>query len=91
MRPSAQGSWWSSKRGGRLGVESTLLGLYDEHRDLESVGVVGAFPMGHRRKLFEELQPLVTTFDHHPWRWAEEEAGTRTPRHSEFSRWSSGK
>jgi ATP-dependent DNA ligase len=48
-------------------------------------------PEAQRRKLHEELQPLVTTFGHHPWRWAEEEAGTRTPRHSEFSRWSSGK
>jgi ATP-dependent DNA ligase len=72
-------------------IGSLLLGLYDEHGDLASAGVVGAFPMERRRKLFEELQPLVTTFDQHPWNWAEEEAGTRTPRHSEFSRWSVGK
>ena len=72
-------------------IGSLLLGLYDAHGDLANVGVVGAFPMERRRRLFEELQPLVTTFDDHPWAWAQEEAGTRTPRHSEFSRWSAGK
>jgi ATP-dependent DNA ligase len=72
-------------------IGSLLLGLYDAKGDLANVGVVGAFPMGQRRRLFEELQPLVTTFDRHPWNWAEEETGTRTPRHSEFSRWSVGK
>jgi ATP-dependent DNA ligase len=72
-------------------VGSLLLGLYDEHGELANVGVVGAFPMDRRRALFKELQPLVTSFDDHPWNWAEEEAGTRTPRHSEFSRWSAGK
>jgi ATP-dependent DNA ligase len=72
-------------------VGSLLLGLYTDDGDLANVGVVGAFPMHRRRTLFEELQPLVTTFDEHPWRWAAEEAGTRTPRHSEFSRWSAGK
>ncbi|MGZ4114316.1 MAG: ATP-dependent DNA ligase [Actinomycetota bacterium] len=72
-------------------IGSLLLGLYDAKGDLANVGVVGAFPMTQRRKLFEELQPLVTTFDRHPWNWAEEETGTRTPRHSEFSRWSAGK
>ena len=29
-----------------------------------------AFPMARRIELFEELQPLVTTFDDHPWAWA---------------------
>lgn len=72
-------------------IGSLLLGLYDEHGDLANVGVVGAFPMAQRQKLFEELQPLATTFDEHPWNWAREELGTRTPRHSEFSRWSRGK
>ena len=47
--------------------------------------------MTQRRALFEELQPLVTTFEEHPWNWAMEELGTRTPRHSESSRWSAGK
>jgi ATP-dependent DNA ligase len=72
-------------------IGSLLLGLYDGNGDLANVGVVGALPMMQRRKLFEELQPLVTTFEDHPWNWAREELGTRTPRHSEFSRWSAGK
>src|SRR4051812_22258657 len=46
---------------------SLLLGLYDDRRMLASVGVVGAFPMSTRRSLLAELQPLVTTFDAHPW------------------------
>jgi ATP-dependent DNA ligase len=78
-------------KGDARAIGSLLLGLYDGDGDLASVGVVGAFPMRRRRELFEELQPLVTTFDRHPWNWAEELTGTRTPRHSEFSRWSAGK
>ena len=50
-------------------IGSLLLGLYTDAGDLASVGVVGAFPMARRRELFTELQPLVTTFDGHPWRW----------------------
>jgi ATP-dependent DNA ligase len=72
-------------------IGSLLLGLYDEQGELASVGVVGAFPMEQRRRLFQELQPLVTTFDQHPWDWAKLEAGARTPRSAETSRWSAGK
>jgi ATP-dependent DNA ligase len=75
----------------RNAIGSLLLGLYDDVGSLANVGVVGAFPMAQRRNLFKELEPLVTTFDEHPWNWAREEMGTRTPRHSEFSRWSVGK
>ncbi len=72
-------------------IGSLLLGLYDDAGVLASVGVVGAFTMARRRELFAELQPLVTTFDAHPWAWAEQEAGNRTPRKSEASRWNAGK
>ncbi len=72
-------------------IGSLLLGLYDGHGDLQNVGVVGAFPMRNRRSLFEELQPLITTFQGHPWDWSKFEAEMRTPRSSEFSRWSVGK
>jgi ATP-dependent DNA ligase len=72
-------------------VGSLLLGLYKPDGDLANVGVIGAFPMTQRRKLFDELQPLVTTFDGHPWNWGQEELGTRTPQHSAGSRWSAGK
>ena len=72
-------------------IGSLLLGLYDDEGTLASVGVIGAFPAARRRELFAELQPLVTTFDDHPWAWAKQEEGTRTPRNSEGSRWNNGK
>ena len=50
-------------------IGSLLLGLYDAAGNLASVGVVGAFPMAQRRQLFAEVQPLVTSFDGHPWNW----------------------
>ncbi|HWR48412.1 MAG TPA: ATP-dependent DNA ligase, partial [Pseudonocardiaceae bacterium] len=72
-------------------IGSLLLGLYDDRGVLVSVGVVGAFPMARRRELFTELQPLVTIFDDHPWAWARQEEGERTPRKAETSRWNVGK
>lgn len=73
------------------GIGSLLLGLYDDNGVLQSVGVIGAFPADQRRQLMKEMQPLVTTFDNHPWAWAKEEEGTRTPRSYEYSRWAVGK
>jgi ATP-dependent DNA ligase len=73
-------------------IGSLLLGLYRGNGELASVGVIGAFPMATRRSLLAELQPLVTTFDGHPWNWAARAPeGTRTPRAAEFSRWNAGK
>jgi ATP-dependent DNA ligase len=72
-------------------IGSLLLGIYNDDGTLASVGVIGAFPLARRKKLFQEMQPLVTTFDDHPWAWAREEEGTRTPRHGEGSRWKAGK
>jgi ATP-dependent DNA ligase len=82
-------------------VGSLLLGLFTGEGKLASVGVVGAFPMARRRELYTELQPLVTTFDDHPWRWAGPPGGgdpaegdapaVRNPRSSEHSRWNAGK
>jgi ATP-dependent DNA ligase len=71
-------------------IGSLLLGLYTDS-GLASVGVVGAFPMAQRRELFSELQPLVTTFEGHPWNWAQQVEGVRHPRGAEFSRWNAGK
>jgi ATP-dependent DNA ligase len=67
-------------------VGSLLLGLYDDPADpvvpaamrewtsdttgLTPVGVIGAFPMAMRRELVTELEPLITTFEGHPWNWA---------------------
>ena len=72
-------------------IGSLLLGLYNDDGDLMSVGVIGAFPLARRKELFAELQPMVTTFDDHPWAWAKQEAGIRTPQNSVGSRWNNGK
>ena len=66
-------------------------GTDQEHAALVFVGVIGAFPIATRKALYTELQPLVTTFDGHPWDWARQQAGERTPRKSEASRWNAGK
>jgi ATP-dependent DNA ligase len=72
-------------------IGSLLLGLFGPDGRLASVGVIGAFPMAERKRLFGELQSLVTTFDGHPWDWAAHQAGERTPRRNEMSRWNAGK
>jgi ATP-dependent DNA ligase len=71
-------------------IGSLLLELYTDAGELMSVGVIGAFPAARRKGLFVEMQSLVT-FDDHPWAWAKEEEGTRTPRNAEGSRWAVGK
>jgi ATP-dependent DNA ligase len=80
------------KRGEDL-IGSLLLGLFTDAGELASVGVVGAFPMARRAELFAELQPLVTTFEGHPWDWARyaEEAGASGRRGSDVSRWNPDK
>jgi ATP-dependent DNA ligase len=75
-------------------VGSLMLGLYTDDGSLASVGVIGAFPMAKRRELFQQMQPLVTTFEGHPWNWAaaqQDPEGARNPRASETSRWNAGK
>jgi ATP-dependent DNA ligase len=72
-------------------IGSLLLGIHDAEGKLMSVGVIGAFPMATRRALFDELQPLVTTFEEHPWSWAAQEMETRTPTSGAGSRWNAGK
>jgi ATP-dependent DNA ligase len=73
-------------------IGSLMLGLYRDDGALASVGVIGAFPMATRRQLFDELQPLTTTFDGHPWNWA---AAHDTPppasARNAGSRWNAGK
>ncbi|WP_079622372.1 ATP-dependent DNA ligase [Mycobacteroides abscessus] len=72
-------------------IGSLLLGLYQEDGLLASVGVIGAFPMAERKRLFQELQPLVIPLENHPWNWAAHEAGERTPQKNAGSRWNAGK
>jgi ATP-dependent DNA ligase len=69
-------------KSGAGAIGSLLLGLYLDGSEppsqwgdhppgsLAPVGVVAAFPMARRRELFEELQPLVTSFEGHPWSFA---------------------
>jgi len=78
-------------KSGPEAIGSLLLGLYDEHGTLASVGVVGALPMAKRKALYAELQPLVADWEGHPWNWGAHEAGERTPRKNETSRWNAGK
>lgn len=72
-------------------VGSLMLGLYAEDGSLASVGVIGAFPMARRRDLFAELQPLVTTFDDHPWNWAAHIPTGPSARRTANSRWNPDK
>ncbi|WOP18160.1 ATP-dependent DNA ligase [Raineyella sp. LH-20] len=81
-------------------VGSLLLGLYDEEGTLHHVGVIGAFPMARREELFGELQPLVTTFEDHPWAWEQPAETTpdnrdqetpRSPMAAAGSRWNARK
>jgi ATP-dependent DNA ligase len=53
--------------------------------------VVGAFPMARRKELFAELQPLVTDFSEHPWRWESEQVDRARARNYEASRWNPDK
>jgi ATP-dependent DNA ligase len=78
-------------KGSTDAIGSLLLGLYDGQARLASVGVVGAFPMAMRRHLFREVQPLVTSFDEHPWNWAAITQDVRHPGESQGSRWNAGK
>jgi ATP-dependent DNA ligase len=63
-------------------VGSLLLGLYDEAGALRHVGVTSSFTMQRRKDLAQELAPLRTSLEGHPWR--EAEIGAQ-------SRWSAGK
>ncbi len=83
------------KTGDKDAVGSLLLGLYDEQRVLQHVGVCASFSMVRRRELVKLLAPYRTdALVNHPWRsWAENEANEageqRMPGGK--SRWSQGK
>ena len=48
-------------------LSSLLLGLYDSEGQLEHVGVVTSFREARRIELLDELAPLVTRLEGHPW------------------------
>jgi ATP-dependent DNA ligase len=71
-------------------VGSLLLGLYDDSRVLQHVGVTSSFTMAKRRDLVEELAPLRrNALEHHPWASWASASGSRMPGGQ--SRWSAGK
>jgi ATP-dependent DNA ligase len=78
-------------KSGADAIGSLLLGLFKDDGTLASVGVIGAFPMAKRRELLAELQPLVTTFDEHPWNWAAHVDPDVMRRYGGGSRWNAGK
>lgn len=80
-------------KSGADAVGSLLLGLYRDDGALASVGVIGAFPMATRRTLIADLEPLVTTFDDHPWNWAAQVAADPelARRYGGGSRWTAGR
>jgi len=79
-------------KSGKDAVGSLLLGLYDDERTLQHVGVTSAFTMEMRKQLAKEFAPLrKKALEQHPWRaWAGAEAqSSRMPGGQ--SRWSAGK
>jgi ATP-dependent DNA ligase len=79
-------------KSGNDAVGSLLLGLYDDDRVLQHVGVTSSFTMAQRRELKKELAPLrKNAMADHPWRgWAGAESqASRMP--GAHSRWSAGK
>jgi ATP-dependent DNA ligase len=73
-------------------VGSLLLGLWNADGNLQHVGVVASFPMARRKTLVDELEPLRTGVEDHPWAaWSDQEAhaGQRMP--GAVSRWNATK
>ncbi len=85
--------WYKEAEGKEIG--SLLLGLYDEARALQHVGVCSSFTKDKRRELLEFLAPLrENALAHHPWKnWAGEGTDGGAPQRmpGAQSRWSQGK
>jgi ATP-dependent DNA ligase len=81
--------WYKDAEGKAIG--SLLLGLYDEHRVLQHVGVCASFTREKRTELAGFLEPWrKNALRDHPWKgWAEADGGGRMP--GAQSRWSQGK
>ncbi len=84
---------WHKNGKGTL-VGSLLLGLYDDARALQHVGVCASFTTAKRRELVEFLAPYrITDLTGHPWKdWATADGEDATQRRpGAESRWSQGK
>lgn len=86
--------WYKESAGKAIG--SLLLGLYDEHKVLQHVGVCASFTAEKRRELVKFLEPWrKNALRDHPWKgWAEADGGSGTGggrMPGAQSRWSQGK
>jgi ATP-dependent DNA ligase len=85
--------WYKEADGKEVG--SLLLGLYDETRVLQHVGVCASFTKDKRGELLDFLAPYrENALAQHPWKtWAEEGAagGGQNRMPGAQSRWSQGK
>lgn len=83
------------RKGEGTGVGSLLLGLYDDARALQHVGVCASFTAEKRMELVDFLAPYRRdALSHHPWKaWADAggEAGEMRRMPGGQSRWSQGK
>jgi ATP-dependent DNA ligase len=79
------------KKGNGSSVGSLLLGLFDDEKKLQHVGVCASFTDKKRQELVEFLAPYrKNALDKHPWKqWAAAEFEGRMPGGQ--SRWSHGK
>ncbi|GAA4285240.1 ATP-dependent DNA ligase [Brevibacterium daeguense] len=79
------------KSGGVVG--SLLLGLYNEERRLQHVGVASSFSMKRRGELVVELDPLrIADGEDHPWAdWGDAAAHEKDRLPGAQSRWNAGK
>jgi len=70
---------------------SMLLGLYDDGR-LQHVGVAASFTEKRRAELIDELRPLETSIEDHPWgEWQDWAIANPDRVPGTQSRWSQGK
>lgn len=70
---------------------SLLLGLWDGEQ-LQHIGVCASFTAARRAALIEELQPLVSPLEEHPWgAWADWAIANPDRVPGTQSRWSAGK
>jgi len=86
--------WYKQSAGNEVG--SLLLGLYDDAKILQHVGVCASFSKEQRRELMLLLNPLrKNALANHPWKnWANPEAPAEGNEHrmpGGQSRWSQGK
>jgi ATP-dependent DNA ligase len=83
------------KKGERTAVGSLLLGLFDDSRALQHVGVCASFTQEKRKELVEYLAPYrENSLADHPWKmWAQQGPAAGEPHRipGGQSRWSQGK